>query len=317
MLSDKEFWALSTGLSEPAGAFHLADNLVSNERHIGRSLGNLPSTGGVYIGVGPEQNFSYIARLEPAMAFIIDIRRENRNLHLMYKALFAMSAGRADFVSRLFSREPISAVRSNTTAEELFARLAASRPDRRMHDANVRLIREHLLHQHEFPLSKADVEWIEGAFMAFYSDGPEIHYGRLSPSGTSWPTYRWLMTAGDVWGRARSYLASDEGFAFVKDLHARNLIVPVVVDVAGLVAIHGMGEYVRQHESVVRAVYNSNVEMYLNREQKAAFCGNLAALPHDWGTWFIDSKGIRRFPSKLTACVPAQRPADTARAVRE
>ena len=36
--------------------------------------------------------------------FIVDVRLENRSLHLLYKALFELSTDRADFVSRLFSR---------------------------------------------------------------------------------------------------------------------------------------------------------------------------------------------------------------------
>ena len=80
------------------GQFRVQRAARRRERQVAR-----PS-GGVYIGVGPEQNFSYIARLRPAMAFIIDIRRENLNLHLFYKALFEVSSDRADFVSRLFSR---------------------------------------------------------------------------------------------------------------------------------------------------------------------------------------------------------------------
>ena len=58
----------------------------------------------MYVGVGPEQNFTYIAALKPTMAFIVDIRRGNFDLHLIYKALFELSADRAEFVSRLFSR---------------------------------------------------------------------------------------------------------------------------------------------------------------------------------------------------------------------
>src|SRR6185503_12862409 len=95
-LSDGEFWELSTALSEPQGAFPQSDNLVSNEAQFAETLRNLRPTGGVYIGVGPEQNFSYVARLRPTMAFIVDIRRENRNLHLMYKALFELSSDRVD-----------------------------------------------------------------------------------------------------------------------------------------------------------------------------------------------------------------------------
>ena len=59
---------------------------------------------GVYLGVGPEQNFTYIAAIRPRIAFITDIRRGNLHLHLMYKALFELSANRADFVARLFNR---------------------------------------------------------------------------------------------------------------------------------------------------------------------------------------------------------------------
>src|SRR5215211_4722674 len=82
-MSDQEYWGLIEALSEPAGTFSLSDNLVSNEPRVAENLRWLRPSGGVYIGVGPEQNFSYIARLRPAMAFIIDIRRENRNLHLL------------------------------------------------------------------------------------------------------------------------------------------------------------------------------------------------------------------------------------------
>ena len=58
----------------------------------------------MYLGVGPEQNFTYIVALQPKMAFIFDIRRGNMIEHLMYKALFEISTDRADFLSKLFSR---------------------------------------------------------------------------------------------------------------------------------------------------------------------------------------------------------------------
>src|SRR5687767_10636156 len=77
-LSDRDYWALIESLSEPAGTFSLSDNLVSNEPGVAENVRKLSRSGGVYIGVGPEQNFSYIARVRPAMAFIVDIRRENR-----------------------------------------------------------------------------------------------------------------------------------------------------------------------------------------------------------------------------------------------
>ena len=107
-------------LSEPAGTFSLSDNFVSNEPRFAENVRWLRPMGGVYIGVGPEQNFSYIARLRPAMAFIVDIRRENRDLHLFYKVLFELSTDRADFVSRLFSRPRPAGLEWDASAEEIF-----------------------------------------------------------------------------------------------------------------------------------------------------------------------------------------------------
>jgi hypothetical protein len=300
-LNDEEFWSLSTGLSEPAGAFTHSDNLVSNETHFVHTLRRLRPRGGVYIGVGPEQNFSYIARLRPAMAFVIDIRRENRNLHLMYKALFEVSADRADFLSRLFSRERPAGLGLQTPVHDLFAAYATVRPASGLYEDTVRVIHERLVGTHGFSLSAQDAEWIQRALRAFYSDGPDIHYGRSLERDAAGPSYRALMTA-TVGGASRSYLATEEGFAFVKDLHARNLIVPVVGDFAGLHAIRRTGEYIRDHGGLVQAFYGSNVEVYLTRQKLATFCGSLAALPYGSRTSFIDSKGIEAFTSKLRFC---------------
>ena len=106
-LTDQEFWKLASGFSEPDGTFH-SENLVSNEAGFQSILPQLEATavsGRAYVGVGSEQNFSYIATVRPSLAFIVDVRRGNFDLHLLYKALFELSADRADFVSRLFSRK--------------------------------------------------------------------------------------------------------------------------------------------------------------------------------------------------------------------
>ncbi|MGH9387817.1 MAG: hypothetical protein ACRD2N_26460 [Vicinamibacterales bacterium] len=309
MLTDNAFWTLSEAASEPAGTFTHSENLVSNERDFAQTIRVLRPTGGVYVGVGPEQNFSYIARLQPDMAFIIDIRRENRNLHLMYKALFEASADRADFVSRLFSRGRPAALDSQTPVQQMFAEYATVQPSRLLFDSTARLIRDRLLHTHRFPLSEEDLEWIAHAFHVFYSEGPEIDYGRFQTADPTEPSYSVLMTAQDFNGQSRSYLATEVGFAFVKDLHARNLIVPVVGDFSGPTSIRGIGDYVRQHGARLTAFYSSNVEVYLNRDQTARFCASLTTLPHDGRSWFIANKGVESFGGKLSRCAPdARRP---------
>src|SRR5687767_6839672 len=84
-LTADEFLKLSADLSEPDGYFR-SDNLVSNEMFMQRVIPDLSRTvrpGRTYLGVGPEQNFTYIAATRPAMVFILDIRRGNLHLHLM------------------------------------------------------------------------------------------------------------------------------------------------------------------------------------------------------------------------------------------
>jgi hypothetical protein len=78
-LTDQEFWSMITTFSEPGGYFQ-SDNFLSNETGYQSVIPALLKTlnpGGVYIGVGPEQNFAYILALQPKIAFIIDIRQQN------------------------------------------------------------------------------------------------------------------------------------------------------------------------------------------------------------------------------------------------
>jgi hypothetical protein len=308
-LTDEEFWRLSADLSEPAGTFAHSENLVSNELQFVNLARALRPSGGVYIGVGPEQNFSYIAALRPSIAFIIDIRRENRNLHLVYKALFELSADRADFLSRLFSRERPAGLSTSSSAAALFAAFDKAAPSATLLGATLALVRDRLLSVHRFPLATEDVIHIDYVLQAFFDDGPAITYSRSNPADEPRPTYAALMTQRDIDGRTQSYLASEGAFAAVKALHGRNLIVPVIGDFAGPTAIRGVGEYVRQRDGTVSVFYGSNVEVYLSDQKTLAYCANIATLPYTATTWFLDSRSMKRFPAKLKTCPAAPKSA--------
>src|SRR5262245_43531538 len=140
-LSDKDFWSLVVSLSEPAGFFR-SDNLISNElafQHVIPELQKGPRKG-AYLGVGPDQNFTYITALRPKMAFIIDIRRGTILLHLMYKALVEMSADRADFLSRLFSRPKPPGLAADATAQTLLDAFQTVSSDELLQQRNLRAI---------------------------------------------------------------------------------------------------------------------------------------------------------------------------------
>lgn len=301
-LGDRDFWNLVESLSEAPGTFTLSENLVSNEPHFAENVRVLRPDGGVYIGVGPEQNFSYIARLRPSMAFIIDIRRENRNLHLLYKALFEVSADRADFVSRLFSRRRPDGLAASESIGEIFRQYEASPASREQLVTSHALVKERLVATHGFPLSNTDLQDIEHALTAFAEDGPAIHFWGSRSGDAVAPSYRSLMTATDIRGMSRSFLASEAAFHTVKDLQSRNLVVPVIGDFAGPKAIRLVGDYVRARHTRVQAFYGSNVGVYLTNEQTRTFCANLSTLPAAAGAVFIESNGVRPFSHELMAC---------------
>lgn len=294
-LADKDFWEIVSDFSEPAGTFQ-SDNLVSNERLIQDVIPDLARTAkpnGVYVGVGPEQNFTYIAALKPKMAFIIDIRRGNKDLHLMYKALFELSADRAEFVSRLFARPRPDGLSAKSTVTEIFDAYENVESSEILYARNLRAIVNHLAKTHRFALPGQDLSRLLHTYTAFRTFGPALQYSSSQmPGGRrgSEPAYRDLMLATDRSGEARSYLSSEEAFAFVKSLETANLVVPLMGDFAGPRAFRAVGQYLKDKSATVSAFYVSNVEEYLRRDGKwQDFCANVATLPLDDTSTFIRS----------------------------
>jgi len=123
-ISDQDFWRMITELSEPSGQY-TGDNWISNEATIQDvipPLKQLIKPGGVYLGVGPEQNFTYMWALQSKIGFIIDIRRQNMLDILLFKTLFEMAPDRADFMSLLFSRRRPDALNASSGAASTLVR---------------------------------------------------------------------------------------------------------------------------------------------------------------------------------------------------
>jgi hypothetical protein len=302
-LDDTTFWAMVTELSEPDGYFH-SDNFVSNELGFQYVIDEMLSAAGgnaVYLGVGPDQNFTYIAALRPRISFIVDIRRQNLLQHLMYKALIEMSSDRADFLGRLFSREWEIRPEPGLEAESLFTLLAALPRDSVLFRANLTSIFDRLTRQRGFRLDSQDSASLQFVYEAFFNGGTSLTYSSNSVRGFNrgMPSYRMLMTATDAEGLNRSYMGSEEAFASLKDLQQRNLIVPVVGDFGGPSALRAVGNWIRNHNADVDVFYVSNVEQYLFQQPRAwrQFYENVSAMPFSRRGVFIRSvsnRGWRR-----------------------
>ena len=298
-LTDQEFWKLASDYSEPDGVFH-SENLVSNELRFQTVIPALIKAavpGRAYVGVGSEQNFTYIAATKPAMVFIVDIRRGNLDLHLLYKALFELSANRAEFVGKLFARSKPAGLSETSTAAEIFAAYASVPPSQALYDQNLKDIKNHLLTKHGFALSTGDQGGIDFVYSSWFRSGPGIAYqlnganGGRGGTNLGTPSYADLMRADDGQGTNRSYLATEASFKFIKDLHTRNLIVPVVGNFGGPKALRAVGAYLKEKKAVVSTFYTSNVEQYLRQDRIwENFCRSVSTFPLDATSTFIRSE---------------------------
>ena len=300
-IRDEAFWRMITEFSEPNGPF-FSDNFMSNEnafQHVIPELKKRLTPGGVYLGVGPEQNFTYLVALRPKAAFIIDIRRQNMLEHLLYKALIELSPDRAEFLSRLFSRTRLSGVGTTSTVEELFSAYHGATANRGLFRQNLQAVKDQLVDHHGFALTNDDLERIEYVYNEFYDHGPDMSYSFPGLS-EPFPAYAALMTETDGAGEHHGYLATEENFRILRELERNNVVIPLVGDFAGPKAVRSVGRYLKEHGATVTVFYTSNVEQYLRPSSTwSNFCSNVATLPLDQTSTFIRTVTGRQFGGQL------------------
>ena len=295
-LSDSTFWRLITDFSEPGGFFR-SDNFVSNETSFQYVIPELQRTtraGGVYLGVAPDQNFTYLVALKPRIAFIVDIRRQNMIHHLMYKAMIEMAPDRAGFMSLLFARARPKGADGDASPEALLNAFANVPTDTVQFATNLAAITQWLTKRHGFALSAADLQSLEYVYRAFMTAGPDITYAFPNGGGRGfgrWPSFAQLMLESDGQGNNHAYLASETNFRLLKDLETNNLIVPLVGNFSGDKTLRTLANYLKDRGATVTVFYTSNVEQYLFQQGDdwQRFYTNVAMLPLDSTSTFIRS----------------------------
>lgn len=271
-------------LSEPAGYFD-TDNLISNERSYLHVVPMLRARvqGGAYIGVGPDQNFSYIAHVRPAVAFIVDIRRDNLLMHLLFKALFAQAGTRVEYLALWTGRAPPSPIAGwETRPIEALVQYVDRAPRRTTAEwapINARIVAA--LRGCGVPLSAQDLQTIARFHSRFIEDGLSLQFHSTGRAPQwNYPTLRDLLLEVDRGGVRRNYLAAEADFQFLKGLQARDLVIPVVGDLSGGHALAAVGRLMAEQGQVLSGFYASNVEFYLYQQGGfAAFVANLGRLP--------------------------------------
>jgi hypothetical protein len=260
-------------------------NIAQLSQKISEPGGYLGVTGGVYLGVGPDQSFTYIAAIKPSKAFMIDIRRDCLLHHLLFKALFMMSRNRAEYLAVMFGRPVPSHLKdwNKRSLKELIEYIDRTPADAKLYEKYRAEVKQHL-NKFGFNLSDRDYEALERIHRAFYQAGMEVRYvirDRPMPSNRYFPSYRSLLLETDLNNQQRNYLAAEDSFQFLKKMQEQNLIIPVTGDLAGDHAVREIGKYLRETGEKVSAFYVSNVEFYLWRQSGSfeRFVQNLKSLP--------------------------------------
>lgn len=289
-LSAADFAKLFRTLSEPDEYF-FSDNFVSNETsylQVAASLAERTVRGRAYIGVGPEQNFTYIALTEPKLAFIVDIRRQNALLHLLYKAVFHEARDRAHFLALLLGRPDPGKLGGDAGIDEVIRAATRKKPDaEHFESVHARLVK-HITGELGVKLSDADVKKLRSSHRAFFDDQLKLHFVLKENNGRTYPSLRSLLEARSPGDEQGGFLATEAAFRTVQRLQNANRVIPVVGDFGGERAFAGVAEELERRKLVVGALYVSNVEQYLFEPGKwARWVKNVAALPSDERSLFV------------------------------
>lgn len=279
-IPDSQWVRLVTGLSEPGGYFD-TDNLISNESSYLQVVGELEALGvrgGAYLGVGPAQNFSYMEKIRPELAFLVDIRRDNLLQHLWFKALFERSATRLDYLCLMVARS-CGGPSEDVDVVDLVARVAAA-PVVDTLDALLDAVVVHAATT-GVTLSAGDRRTIRTIHERFADQGLGLRFNTHGRAPRpDYPTLERLLLERDRQGRRSGYLADEAGYRYLREMQQANRILPIVADLAGDRALRAVGREIQRRGLRVTAFYTSNVEFYLFGDATfPRWMANLQALP--------------------------------------
>ena len=278
--------------SEPEGYFD-SDNFISNETsylHVIPDLRQRVKPGGIYLGVGPDQNLSYIVHTRPSLAIITDIRRQNMLQHLLFKALFVMSSNRVEYLSLLFSKET-PPVKPGASFEDLLAAVRRAPSSEKLFQKNLATVKDLLTRKYRLKLTTDDISKIDYIYRTFWEEGLDLRFSSLGRGNAlNYPTFEEILLETDRQGRQQNYLSSEELFQWLKNFQADNRLIPIVGDFAGPHAFKAVSGFLRANGLRLSVFYTSNVEFYLfGRSTWVRYVANLRSLPIADDSVFIRS----------------------------
>lgn len=245
LMPDEAVGSTIAKLSEKAGDFP-SENYVSNELSLLDVAAELRAPalqGRAYVGVGPEQSYTYLGILQPKVAYVVDIRRGNLLEHMFFRGCFEKAKTPAEFIAALFDDDV----------------------------ARTKAVMDRLGVSH----SKEDDKVVGRIQGAFAKHRLAIAYTMLG-NGRSYPTL------GETLALEGSFTESAEAYARVRKLVIENRVIPIVGDFGGTHALRAASEDMRSRGLLLGVFYTSNVEQYLFDGRKhGVFLKSIESMPRD------------------------------------
>lgn len=225
---------------------------------IARCAPSAERPGGAYLGVGPDQNYTYIGALRPALAVILDARLDNLLEHLIFKLAFAEARDPLDYLCLLLGR-----ARATGPGDGLTARLRAQPLDAAaaaVFSANVRRAFQARWTSDERLLAR--VERLLREFVRRQLAVTSVSETCLANLDKI-PDFEEVITSTTPEGFNFHYLTDAGRFGVVKALHAEDRIIPLLGNVVSPEGIAAARRVVEGAGLKLSTVYLSNLEEFL------------------------------------------------------
>jgi hypothetical protein len=216
---------------------------------------------GAYIGVGPCQNLTYIGALRPRIAIICDSRLDNLIGHLVFKLLLERAGDPLDYLLLLFSR--VHQSRPPTTdirqPEDLLAAFDGAAPDPATFWANLEWLHSEAKRRWEF--ADEHLARLSHVYGAFFDRQLEITaVNQMCADALGSPTLRDVVLARNSYGRNFHFLAAPDRFAYVRQMHAGDRIIPMLGNFSSPASIALINAVLAESGEQADTIYLSNIE---------------------------------------------------------
>lgn len=246
--------------------------------------------GGAYVGVGAEQNFTYIALVRPQIAFIVTPRRSSALVHLLYKAMFDEARTRSEFLSFLNGRPYHEAdnPKADASATDVIAHAEELGRFSELHSTTLERLMDRISTKYGIRLSAADRAALKKIHKAFYDHGLDIRREPEGKAGDEYPKLRQQLALRAPNGLELGFLSHERWFRYVQRMHREDRIIPVVGDLTGPGALRGIAAYLGAEKIPLRTFYVSDEEARVfDRKAWPKWADNVAAFPVDEHSLFV------------------------------